>query len=218
VRPEESPGTPEAEEAVLMGQIPQKAEVRRDDTTIEVHYAGDPEWTPIEETGLAYAANTTFDVFRFEDRYYACYEGTWFVSDSPNGPWIVADSVPEVIYTIPPDCPKYHVTYVYVYESTPTTVIVGYTSGYTGIYVSWGCVVYGTGYWYYPYYRYPIYYPYPRTYGAVAYYNPCTGNYVRGRCGYGYAGRAYNPSTGTAGVPAAAVAETKGTDSDLSSL
>jgi hypothetical protein len=196
------PGTPEAQEAVMLAQIPQKAEVQREGVTVEVHYAGEPEFVPIEDTSLAYAANTSFDVIRFENKYYACYEGIWFVSDSPHGPWLVATEVPAEIYTIPPECPKYHVTYVHVYDSTPTTVVVGYTSGYTGVYVSWGYVVYGTGYWYYPYYRYPIYYPYPRTYGRVAHYNSHTGTYVRGRYAYGryggYArGAAYNPSTGT---------------------
>ena len=36
-------------------------------------------------------------------------------------------------------------TYVHVYDSTPDYVVVGYTSGYSGLYVSYGCVTYGTG-------------------------------------------------------------------------
>ena len=47
---------------------------------------------------------------------------------------------------IPPSSPLYNLTYVQVYGSTPTVVYTGYTPGYTGAYVSDGCIVYGTGY------------------------------------------------------------------------
>ena len=53
------------------------------------------------------------------------------------------------IYTIPPDCPVYNVTYVYVYSSTPDVVYVGYTPGYLWSFPYYGVPVYGTG-WYYP--------------------------------------------------------------------
>jgi hypothetical protein len=99
------------------------------------------------------------------------------------------------------------VTYVYVYDSTPDVVVVGYTSGYTGVYISHGCVVYGTGWYYPPYvyyppYGYPVYRAYPHSYGVAAYYNPYTGSYARGAAVYGpYGGAgwgaAYNPTTGT---------------------
>jgi len=57
--------------------------------------------------------------------------------------------VPPLIYTIPPTSPLHYVTYVRVYSSTPTTVLVGYTSGYYGtVLTSDGVVVYGTGYTY----------------------------------------------------------------------
>ena len=35
------------------------------------------------------------------------------------GPWVVATSVPTVIYTIPPSSPIHYVTYVRIYEATP---------------------------------------------------------------------------------------------------
>ena len=38
----------------------------------------------------------------------------------PSGPWVLADSVPEVIYTIPAASPVYPVTYVRVYAVAPT--------------------------------------------------------------------------------------------------
>lgn len=202
------PGTPEAEEAVNLASIPRTAEIKRDEATVTVVYAGDPEFTPIDGTTVSYAANTSFDVFRVGDLYYTCFQAAWFVSTTPNGPWVVTDAVPDEIYTVPPSSPKHHVTYVYVYDSSPNVVVYGYTSGYWGVYVSSGCVVYGTGYYYPPYYyypshyHYPVYYPYPYSYGVAAWYNPNTGMYGSGSAvygpygGYGW-GNSYNPTTGT---------------------
>lgn len=209
------PGTPEAREAVMLAQAPHKAEVKRADVKVEVTYSGEPEFKPIEGTSLAYAVNTPYDVIKLGQRYYVCYQAVWFTASSPKGPWAVADSVPKEIYTIPPENPKYNVTYVTVYDATPETVTVGYTAGYMGCYVAYGCVVYGTGYYYAPYwyyppgYFYPIYYPYPYTFGVAAYYNPYTGMYGRGAFAYGpYGGcgyaAAYNPVTGTYARGAAA--------------
>jgi hypothetical protein len=208
------PGTPEAQEAILLAQIPQKATVNRSAAKPEVAYSGDPDFKPIEGTSMYYAVNTPNDVIRVGDIYYACFQGVWFASTRPTGPWEVADTIPSTIYTIPPSSPVYHTTYVRVYDSTPDYVVVGYTSGYTGLYVSYGCVWYGTGWYYPPYYYwgtypYPVYYPYPYSYGVSAYYNPHTGTYGRGVYGYGpyggwgYGGR-YNPTTGTYGRGAAA--------------
>jgi hypothetical protein len=202
------PGTPEAEEAILLAQVPRRADVKRAGTTVDVTYAGDPEWKPIEGTSMSYAANTSFDVIRIGDLYYACFQGVWFMSTSATGPWAVTPDVPGEVYTIPPSSPKYNVTYVTVYDSTPDTVVYGYTSGYWGMYVAWGVVVFGTGYYYPPYIyagpHYPYYYPYGYSYGAAAWYNPATGVYGRAAAVYGpYGGMgaaaAYNPRTGTYG-------------------
>ncbi len=98
-------------------------------------------------------------------------------------------------------------TYVHVYESTPATVQVGYTSGYEGNYVAGGLVVFGLGmwvghelaenYWHGRYYPSPYWYGY----GCGAVYRPGYG-YYRGGAHYygpyggaGYAAR-YNPATG----------------------
>ena len=64
-----------------------------------------------------------------------------------------APQMPGEIYTIPPSSPKYHITYVYIYGTGPNTVTYGYTTGYSNVYVSYGVVVYGSG-WYYPPYWY----------------------------------------------------------------
>ena len=87
----------------------------------------------------------------------------------------MADSVPtQEIQKIPPSEPVYNVTYVTVYESTPEVVYVGYTPGYMWSYPWYGCPVYGTGYYYPPYWG-SVYYPRPVTYGVHVSYNPYTG-------------------------------------------
>jgi hypothetical protein len=209
------PETPEAQEAVLLAQIPQTAEVERDKVTAEVSYVGEPEFEPIEGTSMYYAVNTQNDVIRVGDLYYLCSQGVWFSSVSAEGPWVVVDSVPDEIYTIPSSSPVHHTTYVGVYGYTPTSVTFGYTSGYSGVYFSFGCMVYGTGYYYNPYYYYgpyypyPVYYGYPYSYGVSAYYNSYTGTYGRGAAVYGPyggigGGARFNPKTGTYARGAAA--------------
>jgi hypothetical protein len=136
------------------------------------------------------------------------------MSRSATGPWEVATSVPEQIYTIPASSPVHHVTYVTVEDDNDDEwVTVAYVAAYTGVMVGWGCAVWGSG-WYYPPYSYyggfyPIYYPYPHTYGMGAWYNPHTGAYGRGVAAYGpYGGvgmaASYNPRTGTYARGAAA--------------
>jgi len=198
------PGTAQAQEALIHAQIPQQATLRRDTATVKVVYAGEPRFEPIPGTSLHYAVNTSFEVVRAGESYYACYQGAWFAAPAPMGAWTLAPVVPEVIYTIPPSSPLYRCTYVRVYAATPTTVTYGYTAGYTMAYVTAGVVVYGTGF-YYPPYLYPgavpIYYPYPVSYAGATYYNPATGAWARGGAVYGpyygaRGGTAYNPTTG----------------------
>ncbi len=201
------PGTREAEDAVLLATIPRTAEVNRAQAKAEVQYAGTPDFTPIAGTSVSYARNTPNDVLKVGDLYYLCLQGVWFVSPQATGPWQTADRVPPEIYTIPESSPKYNVTYVRVYASTPSTIVVGYTAGYSGAYVSHGVVVWGTGYYYAPYVAIapavaPVYWASPcYTYGASAWYNPATGVYARGAAVYGpYGGygaaSVYNPRTG----------------------
>ena len=86
----------------------------------------------------------------------------------------MATEIPETIYSIPTSDPHHNVTYVKVYDVTPQVVYVGYTPGYMGSHVYSGCVVYGTGYHYSPWYH-GYYYPRPWTWGVHVGYNPWTG-------------------------------------------
>ena len=74
--------------------------------------------------------------------WYAVHNGVWFTASAVQGPWVVATSVPPVIYAIPPSSPLSYVTYVQIYDVTPQSVVVGYTPGYMGTVVpltAWWC-------------------------------------------------------------------------------
>jgi hypothetical protein len=167
-------GTEASKEAVLDAQIPQTAAVDRKTASCQVTYDGDPKFVQIKGTILYRAANTSSTVIMAEKTYYVCENAVWFVGNSPMGPWVVATQIPDDIQNIPPDDPVYNVKYVYIYESTPDVVYEGYLPGYTGCYVYGPTVVYGTGYYYNPWYG-PYYYPRPVTYGFAMNYNPWTG-------------------------------------------
>lgn len=198
------PGTPEAQEAVVQAGIPRQATLRRGAAKLDVTYAGPPEFKPIAGTDMAYATNTSFDVIRIGGKYYACWQGAWFVADAPNGPWALADSIPPAIRTIPPSNPLYHDTYVTVQAATPETVTYAYTAGYMMGFVTAGVLAYGTGYYYPPVVvpgPVPVYYPYAYSYAGSVAYNPATGTWTRGGTVYGpyrtaTGGAAYNPATG----------------------
>ena len=199
------PGTSQANLAIQESQVPRSASVQRT-ATLTVTYAGEPAFQPIAGTNLFYAVNTNVDVIKVSDtEYYACQNAVWFKASSPNGPWVVADSIPDAIYQIPVNSPDYQDTYVTVESSNSTSVEYAYTSGYLWGY-PWGLgFYYGTGWYYPPYFGYyggyPYYWGYPRTYVGGTYYNPATGAYARGYGVYGPYGGAkvaagYNPTTG----------------------
>jgi hypothetical protein len=203
------PGTRQAAEAILLSQVPQTARVSRKDIKApEVQFQGDPMFEAIPTTTVSRAVNTDKDIIKVGDLYYMCFQGVWFVSSRATGPWEVATSVPQAIYQIPASSPAHNVTYVTIVEDDDDDEWVTFAAvaGYTGMMVAYGCVVWGSG-WYYPPYVwyggfYPVYYPFYPTYGFSAWYNPWTGAYGRGAAVYGPyggmgAGARYNPTTGT---------------------
>ena len=206
------PGTQQAAEAVLLAQIPQTARVTKATKAPEVAYDGAPQFQPVEKTTVSRAVNTDKDILKVGDLYYMCFQGVWFMSKSPTGPWEVTGEVPKTIYEIPPSSPSYNVTYVTVQESNDDAVIFATALAFTGVMIAWGCAVHGTGYYYPPYMHYgayPVYYPHYPTYGYGASYNPWTGAYGRSAVAYGPYGGAgvsakYNPRTGTYSRSAAA--------------
>jgi len=172
-------GTPQAKEAVIANSIPQTATVPlRGGPSFLPSFDGAPQFQPVVGTPLLAATNGSVPVIQVNPRsYYAVSSGVWFTAESIAGPWVVAVTIPEVIYTIPTSSMLHFVTYVRVYGSTPDVVYVGYTPGYLGTVVEpYGTVVYGTGY-VYPTYVSNVWYPPPYTYGvaAVPVYNPALG-------------------------------------------
>jgi hypothetical protein len=168
------PGTEEANIAVLEQTIPQTATVDRKTATVEVQWDGDPKFEKIEGTSMSYGLNCDMSILLVDGKYYCVDNGIWFEAMKATGPWAVSTVRPEGVEDIPAENPVYNVKYVYIYDSTPEVVYVGYTPGYTCSYVYGGVVVYGTGYYYYPWYGH-YYYPRPVTYGYGVHYNPYTG-------------------------------------------
>ena len=172
-------GTPQAQEAVIENSIPQTATVKRvNGPKFTPSFDGPPKYSQVSGTSLSYVVNSDVPLIQVSGAsYFAVQAGVWFMAPSVTGPWAIATSVPDVIYTIPPSSPLYYVTYVRIYEATPQVIYVGYTPGYMGTVVSpYGTVIYGTGYAYNPWVG-SIWYPPPYTYGyaAAPIYNPYVG-------------------------------------------
>jgi hypothetical protein len=167
-------GTQASKDAIMDAQVPQTAKVDRKTAKCTVKYDGEPKFEKIEGTSMELAMNTTSTVMKADNKYYCVESGVWFVADKATGPWKVSDERPTEVNKIPASSPAYNTQYVYVYDSTPDVVYVGYTPGYMGCYVYGPTVVYGTGYYYNPWYG-PYYYPRPVTYGFSMHYNPWTG-------------------------------------------
>jgi hypothetical protein len=190
------PGTAQAKEAMIATQIPQTAQVDRAQAKYAPELPGAPDTKPIEGTQLNYVVNSSVPLIQVPGgTWFALQKAVWFTAPTLQGPWLVASSVPGEIYAIPPSSPLYYATYVRIYDSTPTTVTVGYLPGYMGTYVVDGTVVYGTGYAYAPYIGTTVWYGTPVTYGYAAgiAWTPWTG------WGYGFGmGWAYGAAWGAA--------------------
>ena len=180
------PQTPQAQEAVIANDIPQTATVSRTRATFTPVINGAPDLKPVPDTPLMYVVNSPTPIIMVSQyAWYAVHNGVWFTASTVQGPWVVATSVPPVIYSIPPSSPLSYVTYVQIYDVTPQSVVVGYTPGYMGTVVTTdGVVVYGTGYTYAPYIGTTVWYPAPVTYGYAA--NPTWTPWTGWAMGFGF--------------------------------
>jgi hypothetical protein len=178
-------GTDAAKDAVMDAQIPQTAKINRNSTTTDVTYDGRPKFTDIEGTNLQYAVNTSSTVFRNggDGRFYVVDNGVWFVSDNATGPWVVSTVRPVDVDLIPPSYPVYNAKYVNIYDVDPDYAYMGYTPGYLNSFIYGPTVVYGTGFYYSPWYG-AYYYPRPWSWGFNFGYTPYFG------WGFGWG---YNP-------------------------
>jgi len=146
------PETPQAQEALIANSIPQSTAIARTNRMQDPQIDGPMQLAPIEGTPLSYVVNSATPIIEVNPQsWYACQNAIWFAATSAGGPWTVAASVPELIYSIPTTSPLHFLTYVCVYGATPEVVYEGYTPGYMGTEVADdGTVVYGTGYDYAP--------------------------------------------------------------------
>jgi hypothetical protein len=73
-------------------------------------FAGQPEYTPIENTNLLDVSNTDSDVFRDIDNQliYVLLSGRWYSASVQTGPWtyVAASQLPADFSRIPPGSPK----------------------------------------------------------------------------------------------------------------
>jgi hypothetical protein len=168
------PGTEAAREAVMDAQIPQTAKVDRRKATCQVRYDGEPRFESIAGTNLQVAVNASNTVLRSQNKYYCVENGVWFMASQATGPWSVSVERPAEVEKIPPSHPAYQVKYVYIYDSMPDYVYMGYTAGYLGCYVYGPTIIYGTGYHYHRWYS-NVYFARPHTWGFGMYYTPWTG-------------------------------------------
>lgn len=167
-------GTQAAREAILDAQIPQTAKVDRKTAAANVDYDGNPDFQNIPGTDMQYAINTPSSVIFSHGRYYCVDKGVWFESGSPAGPWSVCIDRPDEVDLIPPSCPVYNIKYVYIYDVDPDWVYMGYTPGYLNTFIYGPTVVYGTGFYYSPWWG-RHYYARPYTWGFCMHYNPWAG-------------------------------------------
>jgi hypothetical protein len=165
------PGTQQATEALLANSIPESSKVSRNTQMEPQQIDGPPDLRPIGGTLLYYVANSGTPIIKVDEQsWFACDNGVWYSATSVNGPWSVADSVPAVIYTIPPSSPLHYLTYVRVYGANSDVVYTGYTPGYFGTEVEDGVVVYGSGFYYSPWVG-TVWYGYPVSWGFG--WGPC---------------------------------------------
>ena len=162
-------GTEEANEAVLDAHLPADRRRSARDATIEVEYDGEPQFEMIDDTDdLRYAVNTADPVILAQGplllRPGRCLVRGRRAGGTLGGRHLGARVESTSCRRAAPCSTS---KYVYVYESTPDVVYVGYTPGYTGCHVYHTTVVYGTGYYYRPWYG-TYYYARPATWGSRA--------------------------------------------------
>lgn len=186
-------GTQQADEALTDAEIPQTAIVNRNAPGPSVKYDGNPNFQKIEGTDMSWADNTPSQVIEINGMFYCCDQGVWYQSDSPNGPWVVATSIPDDVLLIPPTCPLFNCKYAYISGYSNDYVDVGYYPGYLGCYTFGPTIVWGTGFRYRGWYG-SLFCPRPITWGCRAGYIPWTGSWAFGigydpdwfNCGFGW--------------------------------
>lgn len=81
-----------------------------------VIFASPPRVVIVPKTPVYYAPDTSYDVFVYQDRYYAFHDGGWFLATTHRGPWLAIGlphvpqpllAVPTQYYKVPPGHAKH---------------------------------------------------------------------------------------------------------------
>lgn len=179
------PGTRESNEATLAAREIRTVTLKRDGAQPKVSLGASGQgtgapWADTGAEGVRWLPTASQPVVQCGGAVYCCDSGAWFRAPALAGPWALCDRVPDAVYAIPPSCPIYPCTYVWVFGSTADSVSFGFSPGYLGTYLQDGTPVYGTGY------RYertvdagataaPAY---PQTYGYDPAYDSQTGTFT----------------------------------------
>ncbi len=184
------PGTVQSAEARVFNAVPQLATVPRA-TSYTPRVDGEPRMRPVAGTNLLYAANAADPMILVPgDSWYAAHGGIWFTAAKSAGPWRVATRVAPALYGIPMSSPLHSVTYLRIYAVSDSSVLLGYTPGYSGVVRDGDSLVYGTGYAYTPWVG-ARWHPSPYSYGLGASpgWTPWDGWYFGFGSGYGWSGQ-----------------------------
>ena len=140
------PHTPEAVAAVAATLERRAQSLSRADARCSVRWNGTPAWQAVPGTMLRASLNASQPVIEVGQRFFCCDNAAWFSADSADGPWTLADSIPDDIASIPPASAAFPVTFVDVVASDDASVTFAWSPGYLGTYVDGGAVVFGTGF------------------------------------------------------------------------
>ena len=140
------PHTPEAVAAVAATLERRAQSLSRADARCSVRWNGAPAWQAVPGTMLRASLNASQPVIEVGQRFFCCDNAAWFSADSADGPWALADSIPDDIASIPPASPAFPVTFVDVVAADDASVTFAWSPGYLGTYVDGGAVVFGTGF------------------------------------------------------------------------
>jgi hypothetical protein len=66
----------------------------------EVRYKGPPQFVSITETSISYATNTPEEIIHLGGFFYFNMQDVWLQSASSQGPWAVAQYVPDAVLAI----------------------------------------------------------------------------------------------------------------------
>jgi hypothetical protein len=68
-----------------------------------VIFSAPPRVVVVPRTPVYYAPDTSYNVFVYQDRYYAFHEGAWFLAHTHRGPWVSVGHphVPQPVLAVP---------------------------------------------------------------------------------------------------------------------